>query len=278
MKNSKNMKQPQRPDPPRNILSQEDWDEFERGINYFNDSRYTSAFEAWKLVSERCGKDDKQLVFALMETARVFQMTESAGIIKGISKVAKLLKPYSPEHCGLFVSRLITSLDDIRGRIESADPHKHPADFLKMKIEFLPPSNPDLDAEVAEICSNEEFLRGIRLFNRGYYWEAHEQWEELWRDQAGAGKSFMESFVHLAEGYSFAKKGKIEYAQYLFSKVVKKFQDYRQVQCRISITAILNDIEKAVVEINSFRRNGTKQFVFSSPPVISMDSTEKPAQ
>ncbi|MBX3442805.1 MAG: DUF309 domain-containing protein [Planctomyces sp.] len=26
----------------------------------------------------------------------------------------------------------------------------------------------------------EAFVRGLRLFNRGYYWEAHEAWEAVW--------------------------------------------------------------------------------------------------
>jgi uncharacterized protein len=29
-------------------------------------------------------------------------------------------------------------------------------------------------------ASSPEFLRGVALFNAGYYWEAHEVWEGLW--------------------------------------------------------------------------------------------------
>jgi uncharacterized protein len=31
------------------------------------------------------------------------------------------------------------------------------------------------------------FLRGIELFNAGYYWEAHEFWEELWHVEGRRG-------------------------------------------------------------------------------------------
>ncbi len=30
-------------------------------------------------------------------------------------------------------------------------------------------------------AENRHYLLGIELFNRGYYWEAHEEWERLWR-------------------------------------------------------------------------------------------------
>lgn len=36
-----------------------------------------------------------------------------------------------------------------------------------------------LDAEAW--ADNRSFLLGIDLFNHGYYWEAHEEWERLWR-------------------------------------------------------------------------------------------------
>jgi uncharacterized protein len=29
-------------------------------------------------------------------------------------------------------------------------------------------------------ANSPQFLRGVALFNAGYYWEAHEVWEDLW--------------------------------------------------------------------------------------------------
>lgn len=47
-----------------------------------------------------------------------------------------------------------------------------------------PISHPDghmRDFEVPQVWSNAQFLQwGKRLFNNGYYWEAHEAWEHLW--------------------------------------------------------------------------------------------------
>jgi uncharacterized protein len=33
------------------------------------------------------------------------------------------------------------------------------------------------------------FLRGVELFNAGYYWEAHEVWEELWHVEGRRGST-----------------------------------------------------------------------------------------
>ena len=278
MNSRKNIKQPRRQQVDHNVLSPEDWEEFERGVNYFNDAHFAHAFEAWKLVSERCKKEDRPVIGGLMEAARIFQKTDASEIIRGIDRITTQLAPYAPERCGLLVTQLLASLEDVKAKIQSGDPHRLPADYCRIRIQFFPPSNPDLDVEVTEICGNTEFLQGVRLFNGGYYWEAHERWEELWRDQSGHGKSFMEIFVQLAEGYSFVKKGKTDSAQYLFGKVMKKFQDYRQVQCQVSIPDLVRDIEKAVLEINSFRQNGTAHFALSSAPVIILNGRGKAAQ
>jgi hypothetical protein len=38
-----------------------------------------------------------------------------------------------------------------------------------------------------EIAAHPGFLRGIDLFNRGEFWEAHEAWESAWNAARSAG-------------------------------------------------------------------------------------------
>ncbi len=45
-----------------------------------------------------------------------------------------------------------------------------------------------------------EYLRGIDLFNHGYYWEAHEEWESLWHacGRTGTTADFLKGLIKLA--------------------------------------------------------------------------------
>lgn len=47
-----------------------------------------------------------------------------------------------------------------------------------------PPREPDpgplAPLDPARWRASREYLRGVDLFNHGYYWEAHEAWEGLW--------------------------------------------------------------------------------------------------
>lgn len=47
---------------------------------------------------------------------------------------------------------------------------------------------------------NDVYLHAIELFNRGYYWEAHEAWEQLWLacGRQGGAADFLKALIHLA--------------------------------------------------------------------------------
>ncbi len=42
------------------------------------------------------------------------------------------------------------------------------------------------------------YLRGIDLFNRRAYFDAHEAWESLWREQEGPDRQFLKGLIQVA--------------------------------------------------------------------------------
>jgi hypothetical protein len=55
-----------------------------------------------------------------------------------------------------------------------------------------------------------EYLRGIDLFNHGYYWEAHEEWESLWHayGRIGVTADFLKGLIKLAAAGVKVREGK----------------------------------------------------------------------
>ena len=45
---------------------------------------------------------------------------------------------------------------------------------------------------------DERYLRGVALFNAGEYFDAHEVWEDLWRDCPAADRRFYQSLIQAA--------------------------------------------------------------------------------
>jgi predicted metal-dependent hydrolase len=54
------------------------------------------------------------------------------------------------------------------------------------------------------------YLRGLDLFNHGYYWEAHEVWESLWHACARRGRSadFLKGLIKLAAAGVKVREGR----------------------------------------------------------------------
>lgn len=56
------------------------------------------------------------------------------------------------------------------------------------------------------------YLRAIDLFNHGFYWEAHETWEALWRgcDRDSTAGMFLQGLIKLAAAGVKAREGRPE--------------------------------------------------------------------
>lgn len=74
-------------------------------------------------------------------------------------------------------------------------PLRDPAGHLFGKPSELPPP-----LEPTRWQESRAYLHGIDLFNHGYYWEAHEVWEGLWRaaGRAGPTADFLKGLIKLA--------------------------------------------------------------------------------
>jgi predicted metal-dependent hydrolase len=48
---------------------------------------------------------------------------------------------------------------------------------------------------------------GIRAFNEGHYFEAHELWEDVWRASSGSTRTFVQGLVQVAVGLHHLKGG-----------------------------------------------------------------------
>lgn len=69
------------------------------------------------------------------------------------------------------------------------------------------PEPADLDVENWQTCT--AYLRGIDLFNHGYYWEAHESWEALWHAAGRQGPiaDFLKGLIKLAAAGVKSREG-----------------------------------------------------------------------
>lgn len=98
---------------------------------------------------------------------------------------------------------------------------------------------PSWDGKVDSLDCNSEYLWGVDLFNGGYFWEAHEAWEELWHCAPldSIVRAFLQGLIQCAASALKMRTGHKRGAQRLAAKGLHKLE-------RVSLaTAVCAGIE-----------------------------------
>ena len=75
---------------------------------------------------------------------------------------------------------------------------------MSRRIPNKPLSSIDLTALIPfDLTADEkaQLEHGIALFNSGKFWEAHEAWEEIWKNHPEDGRFFIQGLIQLAAAY-----------------------------------------------------------------------------
>src|SRR5262249_7760100 len=90
---------------------------------------------------------------------------------------------------------------------------------------------------------DERFLEGVGLFNRGEYFEAHEVWEDVWRDCPSAERRFYQGLIQAAVAvYHYSRNNQAGAAR-LFGSGKRYMAAYRPAHLGLSIDRFWQDVE-----------------------------------
>ncbi len=252
-------------------MSPEDWSEFSEGVHLFNAGRFWDSHEAWEQVWKRHTEDERLFFQGLIQLAAAYHHLSVRptvrGIVNNLEKARGKLEVFQPEYLGVHVTPLVRFIEEGKeeaarlgdGRLGEFRPSLVP------KLQFHRPESPDLTVEMEEIRTAPEFLEGITLFNEGYHWEAHEVWEELWRQQEGDAKSFVQALVQAAAAYSFVRLGKPASAVYLFEKSLQKLQDFLGLESPVGLEHLVEDLRAALARLKVPPGNGNGRLSIPAP-------------
>jgi predicted metal-dependent hydrolase len=68
-------------------------------------------------------------------------------------------------------------------------------------------------------ASNRDLLSaGVGLFNRGHFFEAHELWEDAWKQSKGSEKLLYQGLIHAAAAIIHGRRGNLVGAESQFGK------------------------------------------------------------
>jgi uncharacterized protein len=233
-------------------LSPEDWEEFGHGVRLFNSGKFWNSHEAWEQVWMRHDEDERLFFQGMIQLAAAYHhlvvKKNFRGLLNNFEKARQKLAIFQPEYLGVSVKTLITFIEE--GEKEAERVGAHALDQFNSrlipKLQFHKPFNPDFLVESRSMVQPARFLEGVALFNKGYYWEAHEVWEDVWRNEEDDVKTFAQGFVQIAAANSFVNLAKLASAKYLFEKALEKFRQFPSSECGVDVERLIGDIEKAL--------------------------------
>ncbi len=90
----------------------------------------------------------------------------------------------------------------------------------------------------------EEYRRGIELFNRGVFFDAHEVWEDVWRAAEGLEKKFLQGLIQVAVAFHHHSTGNVTGARSLLERACKNLAGCPGEFGEINLTAFLESLER----------------------------------
>lgn len=109
---------------------------------------------------------------------------------------------------------------------------------------------------------DNRYLAGIVHFNRGDYFEAHEVWEDLWRECASADRRFYQSLIQAAVALHHQRNGNQVGADRLFLSGRRYMEPFRPVNQGLDVDRFWKDMESAM------KRDGPAPRIELDPPAM----------
>jgi len=94
-----------------------------------------------------------------------------------------------------------------------------------------------------------KFQHGIKLFNAGSFFDAHEVLEDVWREAEGDRKKFLQALIQAAVGLHHHSTGNIVGARSLLARSSRKLTDYPEGYCGIALDELCASLREWQVSL-----------------------------
>ena len=105
-----------------------------------------------------------------------------------------------------------------------------------------------------------EAVEGIRLFNAGEYFEAHEALETAWNAEPGKVRDLYKGILQIAVIYLHITRGNYAGAVKVYARSQKWMKDWAPLCRGIHVEELRRNAEVAIAEVNRLGRENIREF------------------
>jgi hypothetical protein len=125
----------------------------------------------------------------------------------------------------------------------------------------------------------EDFDRGIRPFNEGKFWHAHEAWEQIWRRHPEDSRLFIQGLIQMAAGFHLLiEKKRYSGATSNFNKALERLRLFEPTFLDLPVTSFIEAIERAKDEIQRLGEIPEAKIDHTVVPVIAYHPRQQRGQ
>lgn len=118
-----------------------------------------------------------------------------------------------------------------------------------------------------------EFYSGLELFNRGFYFECHDVWEEIWGDAKGKNKVFYQALIMSAVSlYHFGNEN-LEGALSCLDKAERQFSQLPTAFLGLNVGSFVHQMKKFFEGMAVDQTELTEELLTKPRPKIVMESS-----
>ncbi len=117
-----------------------------------------------------------------------------------------------------------------------------------------------------------DFYRGLDCFNRQFYYECHDLWEEVWGDAKGKEKLFYQALIMSAVSlYHFGNEN-LEGALSCHRKALERFRQLPGCFLRFNVSRFVQQMEEFYRGISVEQTRWTQDLREKPRPTIQLES------
>lgn len=102
--------------------------------------------------------------------------------------------------------------------------------------------------------------QGILLFNRGKYFEAHEELEAAWKEEPGRIRRLYQGILEAGVTYLHITRGNYAGAVKVYGRSMKWLNDWPETCRGIEVGQLRKDLDAAIFEVRQLGETGLSRF------------------
>lgn len=88
----------------------------------------------------------------------------------------------------------------------------------------------------------EQFERGLELFNAREFYDCHDTIEEIWLQEASTEQPFLQGIIQAAVAFHHHQQGKLGAARSMLRLAIEKLQPYPEFHQGVAVHTLLKDL------------------------------------